>query len=510
MNTAENISNDIRLSQLIDGLCQVSTQQPALQQTLVSGIQNDSNRLQPGDLFIACRGQHHDARNYIEDALQAGAGAVLAESGGEWQGIRLIRGIPVLAIDNLAGCSSQIAARFYQHPSAALTVIGITGTNGKTSCSQFIAQLLNGFGFRCGIMGTLGYGTPGEYRETHLTTPDAVFTQRALAQMLRDRIEPVTMEVSSIGLHQNRVAAVNFDTAVFTNLTRDHLDYHESMDAYAANKRKLFTMPGLKKAVINLDDPYALSMIDVLGNEVEVLTSSTQNSLANVYADDIELTRSGYSARIRTPIGSGTIGGQLLGRFNLDNVLIAAASTLAYLQQRRQITIDGLCEKISSLKPVPGRMEIVAVENGLTAVVDYAHTPDGLRSALGALREHFEGKIWCVFGCGGNRDRGKRSLMGEIAERLADRLILTDDNPRHEQGDDIVRHILSGIRDPAAVVIQRDRAAAISLAVNQAKAGDVVLVAGKGHETYQEAEGVRHLFSDAGYVRLAMKSRDVG
>ncbi len=508
MNTAESLSNGISLLQLIDGLCQMPEQlRPGLK-IGVNGLSIDSRELRAGNLFLACFGRNHDARDYIADALEAGASAVLAESGGAWQGIRMQQGVPIVAIDNLAGRCSEIASRFYQCPSESLTVIGITGTNGKTSCCQFIAQLFSTFGLRCGVMGTLGYGIPGDYQETELTTPDAVFTQMALSRMQQQNIEPVAMEVSSVGMHQNRVAAVRFDTAVFTNLTRDHLDYHESMEAYAESKRKLFTMPDLKSAVINLDDPRALSIINAIGSGVEVLTYSTHNPLATVHAEDYELSRDGFTARINSPIGSGNIQGQLLGCFNLSNMLAAAACALTYLPGHQQFSIDELCANLSTLKPVTGRMEIVAAEGGLTTVVDYAHTPDGLRSALAALRDHFEGKIWCVFGCGGNRDKGKRSLMGEIAEQMADRLILTDDNPRHEQGDEIISHILSGIKKPTAVYTERNRAQAINMAVNQAQVGDVVLIAGKGHETYQETDGTRHLFSDTSHVRLAMKARN--
>ncbi|MCG8414080.1 MAG: UDP-N-acetylmuramoyl-L-alanyl-D-glutamate--2,6-diaminopimelate ligase [Pseudomonadales bacterium] len=507
MNTAEKIHNDANLFDLIDGLVRCSEQEKDSLQTVVHGIQIDSRQLQKGDLFIACFGRNHDARDYIDDALKAGVSAVLAESGSGWHGIQARNGVPIVAVDNLAAKTSEIAARFYGRPTNALSVIGITGTNGKTSCSQFIAQLFNSFGFRCGVMGTLGYGIFGEIKETQLTTPDAVFTQMALAEMHHEQIEPVAMEVSSVGLHQKRVAAVRFDTAIFTNLTRDHLDYHESMEAYAANKRKLFTMPDLKCAVVNLDDQYALSMINAISSDVEVLTYSTKNKIATVHAESFALTRRGFEARINTPIGTGTISGQLLGYFNFSNVLAVVAGALTYLPRHCELSIETLCEKISELNPVTGRMEIVGEDNDITAVVDYAHTPDGLRSALVALRDHFDGQIWCVFGCGGNRDKGKRPLMGEIAEKFADRLILTDDNPRNEQGDLIIEHILSGMADKTAAMIERDRATAINLAIAQAKHGDVVLIAGKGHETYQEVNGVRQIFSDANQVRLAMKAR---
>ena len=507
METAEQMDSNAVLVDLIADLADIDPADLESLQAVVTGIQIDSRQIRPGDLFIACFGHNHDARDYIDEVIAAGASAVLAESGSGWQGVQLRQGIPVVAIDKLAAKTSEIAARFFGRPSEALSVIGITGTNGKTSCSQFIAQALTSVGFRCGVMGTLGYGLSEKLQETSLTTPDAVFTQMALAQMLQENIDPVAMEVSSVGLHQKRVAAVRFESAVFTNLSRDHLDYHESMEAYAANKRKLFTMPGLKTAVINLDDPYALSMINAISGEVEVFTYSTRNAIATVHAESYQLTDNGYSAEISTPIGTGSISGQLLGYFNFSNVLAVVACLVAYLPQRRELSIEELCKIISQLQPETGRMEIVGESADVSVVVDYAHTPDGLRCALEALRAHYRQKIWCVFGCGGNRDSGKRPLMGEIAEKYADHLILTDDNPRNEKGDEIIAHINSGIRDQSRVQVMRDRGEAIAFAIASAQPGDVVLIAGKGHENYQEAGGVRQIFSDASQARLALNNR---
>lgn len=507
MNTAEQLHPRASLLSLLQGLSGLPRKLPEVADVMVTGVKMDSRLVGQGDLFIACFGQNHDARNYIEAVVEQGAAAVLAESGSGWSGVKVVAGVPVIAIDNLSKKISDIASRFYSEPSKKLSVFGITGTNGKTSCSQFIAQALSNCGFRCGVIGTLGYGVQGELKETELTTPDAVFTQMALAEMVNNKVDPVVMEVSSVGLHQKRVAAVNFDTAIFTNLTRDHLDYHNSMEEYANNKKKLFTMPGLRHAVINLDDPFALSIINEIDSEVETSTYSLSNTVATVYASELRLTRSGYEAVLHTPLGQGRVSGKLLGSFNFSNVLAVAAALVNYLPARQECSITQLCELLSGLKPVNGRMELIGEAQDITAVVDYAHTPDGLRSALVALREHFASRIWCVFGCGGNRDKGKRPLMGEIAEAYADRLIISDDNPRREQGDEIVQHILSGIRTPSAVMVIRDRAAAIEYAIANASAGDVVLVAGKGHETYQDIDGDRHIFSDANQVRLALKNR---
>tara|TARA_B110000858_G_scaffold107750_1_gene123197 strand:+ start:4035 stop:5567 length:1533 start_codon:yes stop_codon:yes gene_type:complete len=507
MNTAEQLNSNGALLDLINGLVSLPDPVPRAMNVVATGIQMDSRLLQKGDLFLACFGNNHDAREYIEEAVKLGVAAVLAESGGEWQGVRVIDDIAVVAIDNLSAKLSEVAARFYSHPSRRLSVIGITGTNGKTSCSQFIAQALADSGFSCGTMGTLGYGIYGELRETQLTTPDPVFTQMALAEMAQDGIDPVVMEVSSVGLHQKRVKAVKFDTAIFTNLTRDHLDYHESMEDYGNNKKKLFTSEGLSRAIVNLDDPYALSIINAIAPSVDVCTYSLKNSAATVYAESLSLTRQGFEACIVTPIGSGIVGGKLFGYFNVSNLLAVITALINYLPKKKSLDIEQLCELVSGLSSVDGRMEIIGDSDEITAVVDYAHTPDGLRSALKGLRDHFSGNIWCVFGCGGNRDKGKRPIMGEIAEAFADRLIIADDNPRNEEGDAIVQHILSGMNKPEEPVIERDREKAIAYAISNAQPGDVVLVAGKGHETYQDVCGSKLIFSDANQVRLALQAR---
>ena len=508
MNTAEQLNSNGVLLDLLSGLANLPDPVPQAVNVVATGIQMDSRLLRKGDLFLACFGRNHDARDYIDEAIAKGVAAVFAESGGQWQGTRIIDDVAVIAVDNLSAKLSEIAARFYGHPSRRLSVIGITGTNGKTSCSQFIAQALASSGFSCGTIGTLGYGIYGDLRATQLTTPDPVFTQMALAEMVQDGIDPVVMEVSSVGLDQKRVQAVRFDTAIFTNLTRDHLDYHESMEAYGSNKKKLFTSEGLSRAIVNLDDPYALSIINAIARNVDVCTYSIKNSVATVYTESLSLTRHGFEARVVTPIGAGVVKGKLIGFFNVSNLLAVIATLINYLPKKTDLDIDQLCELVSGLSPVDGRMEIIGDSAEITAVVDYAHTPDGLRSALQGLRDHFSGSIWCVFGCGGNRDMGKRPIMGEIAEALADKVIVADDNPRNEDGDEIVQHILSGMNKPDLAIVQRDREKAIAHAIAHAKPGDVVLVAGKGHETYQDVGGNRLIFSDANQVRLALQARE--
>ena len=507
MNIVRAKPTKVPLEKLIKGLVSSPEDLSCAVNVEVSGVKMDSRLLVEGDLFIACFGQHHDARDYIDVALQSGVSAVLAESGEGWQGVRVVQDIPVIAVDNLRVKISEIASRFYGDPSEDLQIIGITGTNGKTSCSHFIAQSLNAGGAKCGVMGTLGYGAQDDLQPTSHTTPDAIFTQKALAELKQNQFDSVVMEVSSVGLHQHRVAAVKFDVAVFTNLSRDHLDYHYDMEAYANSKRKLFSFESLRTAIINLDDNYALSMLDGAARSTEVYTYSLSNIAASVHATSLIMDRHGFAAEVSTPYGKGNIRCKLFGYFNVSNVLATIVTLIDDAETKGSVNLQKILENISRLRPVMGRMEIIGSSDEITAIVDYAHTPDALESALKAVRSHFEGDIWCVFGCGGNRDMGKRPLMGEVAENLASKLVITDDNPRNENGEDIVQQILHGISDKNNVAVIRDRAKAISHAISNARKGDIVLVAGKGHENYQDMGGKRTVFSDANHVRLAMQQR---
>ena len=507
MNIAKKVIMRSRLLDLIEGLTDIFDSGLPAWQLEITGMQIDNRFLQPGDLFIACFGKNHDARNYIDQAILDGSSAVLVESGCKWKGTEFRSGVPVIAIDNLPAKISEISSRFYGKPSEKSNVIGITGTNGKTSCSQFIAQSLLGLGHKCGVLGTLGYGLPGDLRETSLTTPDALVTQRLLSEMVENKVCNIAMEVSSIGLHQHRVSAVKFDTAIFTNLSRDHLDYHKDMEDYAKNKRQLFRMPDLKSAIVNLDDIHAVSVINSIASDVDVLTYSMSNKNASVYAEVTNFTKVGYGAEISTPLGKGKISGKLIGDFNLSNALAVTAYLSYFSTKTDGIGIQEICEQISALQCLDGRMEIVGDNNEVKVIVDYAHTPDALKSALNALSSHFDGKIWCIFGCGGNRDKGKRSIMGEVAEHYADYLVVTDDNPRNESGDEIIQHILSGMSDPHLVSIIRDRAKAIAFAIKNASEHDVVLIAGKGHETCQDVLGAINSFSDSMEARRALQER---
>ena len=349
-----------------------------------------------------------------------------------------------------------------------------------------------------GIIGTLGWGEPEALKSTGSTTPDVVSVHRMLAHFVAAGQQVVVMEVSSHGLDQMRVNGVCFNTAVFTNLTRDHLDYHQTMQHYGSSKRKLFEMAGIKHAVLNVDDNFGSQLYQELGEEMEVIGFALDEA-ADVRASNVQLSAQGIRARISSPWGEGILNSTLLGRFNLSN-LLAVFSVLCL----QGLSVDKALAVIAGLETAPGRMQHYGGSKLPVVVVDYAHTPDAMMVALGALREFCAGKLICVFGCGGNRDKGKRSQMGKVAERFSDHIILTNDNPRRESDQAIIEDILMGITRPLTVRICKDRALAIQQAVSMAGANDVVLVAGKGHENYQEVGGARMAFCDNEQVKLAL------
>lgn len=486
----------------------------------VLGLSMDSRGTRKGDLFLACAGTRTHGLDYVDAAIGSGAIAVAWESAQPVHGceIRRVDGreIPLLAVPGLGRRVGEIAERFYGLPSRQLFIVGITGTNGKTSCSQFLAQALSELGegagqaAPCGVIGTLGSGLFGRPEPGRHTTPDPVTLHRLLADMRDSGVANVAMEVSSHGLHQGRVDGIAFDIAVFTNLSRDHLDYHEDMNAYGEAKQRLFGMPGLKSAVINADDAYGRGLLESLPTGVKAVSYGlTQDAAAAaarlagqadfvgaVQGGALQMRRDGFQLAVTSPWGEGMLNSPLLGRFNASNQL----AVLAVLMLMDIPMADAL-EALSRTRTVPGRMERFAVQGGQTQiVVDYAHTPDALRHVLGAVREHCSGELWCVFGCGGERDRGKRPLMGAAAEALADRVVLTDDNPRHEDAERIIADILSGVEDPSSVRVERDRGSAIRSAFESAGPDDIVVVAGKGHETWQQVGDERLPFSDRDYA----------
>lgn len=459
----------------------------------ITGLTLDSRLVQPGELFLACQGTQLDGRKFINDAIQKGAKAIVAESADDQ--LYFHDTIPVIPIHNLKHQLSEIAARFYGYPAKSLNIIGITGTNGKTSCSHFIAQALQHLQIPCGVIGTLGSGLYGELKAGNLTTPDAVTLQKTFAEFLNKGIKHVAMEVSSHSIDQGRVNHVPFVAAIFTNLTRDHLDYHGTMEAYGAAKRKLFDNPFVKYSVINNDDAFGQQMLGLLS---KTFSYGIKNP-GDVSAKQIALDLSGMHAEVTSPWGAGRLDVDLMGQFNLHNIL-AVLATLCLLE----IPFAEVLQSLSVLSPVPGRMQTVGGKEKPLVVVDYSHTPDSLEKALLALRPHCQGKLYCVFGCGGDRDRGKRPIMAKIAEQHADFVIVTDDNPRTEDPGQIAAEIMQGFNLPNKVILQHDRSKAIRDVIQYAKVGDCILIAGKGAETYQQIGDQKIPFSDIEKVKESL------
>jgi len=489
------------LDRLLLGLADAAlARSPAARGLSIDGLAIDSRQVARGEAFVALHGTQSHGIVFAPGAVQRGASVVLAEAPAPDAAPASIDGVPVVWIEHLGAHVGEIAARFHGRPSEALRIVGVTGTNGKTSCVQLLAQALDFLGHRSATIGTLGAGLHGQLREGERTTPDAVAVQRLLAQFRDAGASHVAMEVSSHALAQDRVAAVDFEVAAFTNLTRDHLDYHGSMQAYGAAKARLFAWPGLRAAVINTDDAFGAALLDQLDAAVQPLrTSMAGDAAADVAAEAIVTSSDGLSFTLRTPWGTAPVHSALLGRFNVAN-LLTVAGCLGALGE----PLDRIVAAMEQLQPVPGRMSRLGGQGGLPlVVVDYSHTPDALEQALAVLRAHCAGRLLCVFGCGGERDAGKRPLMGAIAARLADASIVTDDNPRSESGDAIVAQIVAGMaaRPP---VIERDRARAIGRALREARTGDVLLIAGKGHETYQQDAAGKHPFDDMAVARAAL------
>lgn len=473
----------------------------------VTGLALDSREVRPGDLFFALTGSATDGRRFVDDALARGARAVVEEA--LVAAVAERAGVPIVGVPDLQRRVGLVADRFFGHPSADLWVAGVTGTNGKTTVSHLIAQALTTHGAPlggepCGVLGTLGYGVFGELHPGRHTTPDAITVHRLLADFRGRGVRHVAMEVSSHALDQGRVSGVAFDVAVFTNLTRDHLDYHGDLKTYGEAKLRLFELQGLGAAVVNLDDPFSASILGRLAPGAESLGYSLRDEpRARVRARSLEIGPQGVRMEVVTPVGEGVLASPLLGRFNAGN-LLAALGALVTLP----VPLPRLLEGLGQARPVAGRMERHGGQGGQPLVViDYAHTPDALQSVLATLREQTRGRLTCVFGCGGERDRGKRPEMGAVAERLADEVIVTDDNPRREDGAVIVADILAGMAWPDRARVQRDRERAIALALAEAGSEDVVLVAGKGHEDYQEVNGVRRPYSDQAVVGVLLAER---
>ncbi|MEZ5582426.1 MAG: UDP-N-acetylmuramoyl-L-alanyl-D-glutamate--2,6-diaminopimelate ligase [Candidatus Competibacteraceae bacterium] len=486
---------------LLDGYAEVP---PALDRP-ISGLAADSRQV--GWRSIPwLQGLRHHGLEFLTTVHAAGAAAVAWEPPHPLAAERVDPDCPLLAVEQLSRKLGPLAGRYYGDPTRELAVVGITGTDGKTSCAHFIAQALHEEIGACGIFGTLGYGIYGHTVPATHTTPDALSLQSRLAALRDQGVQHAVMEVSSHALVQERVTGVNFAVAVLTNLGRDHLDFHGDAAAYAAAKARLFLDSQPRHAVLNLDDPFGRHLQNtVTANVVGYgLGERPQSgSPAWVWGEALALSPQGFSMQVRSTWGDGVLTSPLLGRFNAHN-LLAALATLLVLDMPFATAV----RRLSQVATVTGRMERFGGD-GLQplVVVDYAHTPQALEHALQALRAHGSGRLWCVFGCGGERDPGKRPLMGAIAERCADQIIVTNDNPRNEEPRRIVKDILGGMRHPNRARIVEDRHSAIQLAITEATANDIVLVAGKGHENYQLL-GKRQLpFSDHGVVSQCLAAQ---
>ena len=462
---------------------------PAAQSdVLIRELTLDSRAVRPGDLFLAVPGLRQDGRAHIADAVARGAAAVAYEADGAE--VPAATGAELVAVRGLTAQLSALAGRFYGEPSRALRLLGVTGTNGKTSVSQLLAQALDLLGERCGVLGTLGNGFYGQLSQSAHTTPDPVGVQAALASLRHVGARAVAMEVSSHGLDQGRVAALDFDVAVFTNLSRDHLDYHGDMQQYGETKAKLFTWPELGWRVINLDDAFG-AQLATREHASRLIGYSLDNPEAYLHCREIAFSDHGVQAQLITPHGQGVLRSSLLGRFNLSNLLAVVGALLAL-----DYPLADILHVLPQLQGPVGRVQRLGGGEKPLVVVDYAHTPDALEQVLKALRPHAAGRLLCLFGCGGDRDRGKRPLMAAAAEVLADGVWVTDDNPRSESPQQIIEDILAGFAEPERVRVIEGRAQAIADLIAQGKPGDVLVLAGKGHEDYQEINGVRHPFSD--------------
>lgn len=467
-----------------------------LQECMLTDISMDSRRVTAGALFLSLARQTAEREKHLHQALDKGAFAVLIDADiplSETEAAMLEEAVvAAYPIKNLADQAGFIASRFYEDPSQHMTVIAITGTNGKTSVSQFLAQALEASGHACGVIGTMGAGRISDLELTGMTTPDPVSMQRLLAGFELEGCRYVVMEASSHALAQGRLNSVDVNVAVLTNLSRDHLDYHETMADYAAAKQRLFEIESVTQAVINIDDAFGQQVKQMLDSEINQLSYSSTTQ-ADIFASAIECQRGGVAFELDIQGEQEKMQLPVMGRFNVDNLL----ATVAVM---KSIGFDNAAirQAIHHCHAVSGRMEAHGTEGQPCIVIDYAHTPDALEQALKTLRSHLPeaGKLWCVFGCGGDRDKGKRPLMGQIAENEADQVIITDDNPRTENHQSIVADILAGCRQPQNIRVELDRKAAIVYAVSHAGSKDIVLVAGKGHEAYQEIDHIKYPFSD--------------
>ncbi len=468
--------------------------------------------MQTGDLFIALKGQLNDGNAYIEEALAKGAVAVIAQGNPSFT--LTPQGIPLIYLDNLAEKLDIIASRFYGNPSSAFEeIVGVTGTNGKTTTSYLIAQALTRLAKPCAFIGTIGTGFVGALESSPFTTPEPISLQRCMKSFIDSGAKALCMEVSSHGLTQQRVNSVNFSSVHFTNLTQDHLDYHGSMQAYGNAKQKLFQFKSIKRAIVNADDAFSQKMLNGIKKEIPIGAYTLQAKMTGISGikpslffpittKQIILDQKGLNAVVDTPWGQGKLHSPLLGRFNVSNVLGVLAELCL-----QGFDFKAALDAISHAFAAPGRMQKMGTIDSAQIIIDYAHTPDALENALLCAREHVQRRLWCVFGCGGDRDKDKRAKMGAIAAKLADRVIVTNDNPRTENPHHIIEAILQGVSAEFGekILVEQNRESAIRFAINNALAVDTILIAGKGHENYQIIGDKVYPFSDAKIVDTLLR-----
>lgn len=469
----------------------VVTTAHALASLTITGVCADSRQVQPGDLFFARSGGQHRGVDYIRQAAERGAVAAVLDQRDEALLADVDCPIPVVSVAELSQQMGKLAAQFYGHPSRQLTVIGITGTNGKTSCAHYMAQALNQLGRKTAVIGTVGNGFAGALEPASHTTPDAISLQALLARLLAQGATAVVMEVSSHAIAQQRIAGVAFRVVAMTNLSRDHLDYHGTLAAYANTKAQLFYHTPAAARVLNLDDPTSAALYTQLHSAGLPAIGCSLQQAADLSAEQFQLSAQGLQMTLRWQDQPIQINSGVIGAFNGANLLLCAAMLLALDYPPARVG-----RALSDVQPVPGRMQVLHRPAQPLVVVDYAHTPDALEKALLAAKAHCRGDLWLIFGCGGDRDTGKRAQMGAVAERLSDQIILTSDNPRSEAPEAIIQMIRQGVTHPEQVGIQPDRQQAIVHALQHARSDDLVLIAGKGHEDYQEIKGVKYPFSD--------------
>lgn len=477
----------------------------ALESSICTGITEDSRKVSGGDVFIARPGLESDGRGFIDQATENGAVAILCEATDIKQ-FEQVKNCSTVTyqVNNLAGQLGALGDEFFQHPSEKLRIVGVTGTNGKTSCCQLIAQVVANLDEKVAVMGTLGNGLMGEMEATPNTTMDALTLQANLSDYVNQGCGFVAMEVSSHALTQGRVNGVRFNVALFTNLTRDHLDYHGDMGSYAEAKKCLFTQKELEAVVINADDAMGADLMvdpDIRAEKFSFSITPThaQEASHSVWTESVVFHDGGIKAEIITPWGSTHFKTPMMGQFNLSNCL-AVITTLGVMGYR----LEDVVAQLETVDFVKGRMERFGGDGQPLVIVDYAHTPDALKHVLQAIKPHTQHKLWCVFGCGGDRDRGKRSEMAAISEEYADHLVFTTDNPRNESPENIVAEMLEGLSNPSACEVEYDRKLAIHNSIAKAVVGDVVLVAGKGHEQFQQIGKQQRPHCDAQVVQQAL------